>query len=551
MVILLFLLLSLLGESVFSSILKDAGPQIKNINTILNKNLISFTLSTFLSKPENWTTFSATLKKKENDEWLHSLANHFYSYVLKPLYSYKDQTLPVNYRYPIYVADYIIALEGLHGFYLDPHNRFDDFFNLWINILNHLNVLRSKMKDENILKFVKFDRLPTATAASIGLLNAFIKQIDAGFPPDCDQDFFKKLDNAVDRNVSNPEDTSGPASVPDVSLNSSSQSRGNGPERKDTSSVLFSSIVEDAVPQIEKINEIISITPTTSALSTFLSDKENWTKFSEALKNVENKDWLLDLSSLFEDKVVKYLFPFKPKSKEYPPFIKGYLNTTEELANFKYSPFKVDEFFRIWIDTLGYLKKFPENASNEEVSNIVELSLLQTADVASDALFTAFKEKLEKSPLKFDDTGFLNKLKIAAGVKISNPEDTSGPASVPDVSLNFLLQSGGKVSKPEDSSDELLSSILEDARPLIDKINEIIGVVPKTSALSTFLSDKEHWTKLLEALKNVENKDWLIDLSLLFGDKVIKYLFPFKPKIEGISTIYYWIWKYRGGTCQF
>ena len=270
------------------------------------------------------------------------------------------------------------ALEKLHQFNLDPYNKIDNFFQLWIDILIDLNRMSScgkEEKDTKILKCVDFDRLPTAVKVSFGLFNAFKKQIDAGFPQDCDKGFFKKLKDAVDGKVSEPEDTSsGPASVPDVSLNSLSQTGGNGSEPKDTSGELFSSILKDAGPQIEEINELIGVAstdPAFSALSTFLSDKDNWTKFSGIFKNDINMDWCKSLNEGFIDLVLKPFTCFQkdenvftPESN-HPPLVDHYKKTGIDLSKFAKYPVNVDDFLPLWIRTLKTIKLLRESENDQ------------------------------------------------------------------------------------------------------------------------------------------------------------------------------------------
>ena len=375
MVILLFLLLSLLGESVFSSIPENARSKIEEINTILDKP-ISLTLSNFLSKPGNWTKFSEVFKEDDNLDWIHTLSNRFYTSVMKLLYSYQVPGVTENYNYPSPVAAYRKSLEDLHGFYFDPR-KIDDFFQLWINTLNHLNILHGihtkilcgEEKDKKILKCVNFLSLPTAVKVSSGLLNALKNQLDdVGFPQDCDKKFFDKLKDAVDGKVPEPEDTSGgPASVPDKSLNSSSQIGGNGSEPKDTSNELFSSNFENVRPQIEEINEIIGDTPTTSALSIFLRDTKNWRMFSEALKNGENGKWLLDLGSLFDYNVYPSLISpiSNPESGDNPLPIKKFEDNLQKFKILTSYPNNFANFLPLWVDILYYLQFL--NSKKEEI----------------------------------------------------------------------------------------------------------------------------------------------------------------------------------------
>ena len=234
-----FLLLSLFGKSVFSSIIEDARPHIEKINEILgdaSTDPAFLTLSNFLSIPKNWSEFSGTFKNGLNRIWLYNLTERFQQSVLKHLYSYNDIALPEDCDYPRPVADYRKALDELNKFNSNPYYMFDNFFQLWINTLTNLNLLHKNSKDPEILKCVYFKDLPTVDQASKGLFDAFKSQIKRDFPRAQKYDFFKELMVAVDGKVSEPKDTSvRPASESDVSLNSLLQSGGKGSKPEDTS----------------------------------------------------------------------------------------------------------------------------------------------------------------------------------------------------------------------------------------------------------------------------------------------------------------------------
>ena len=457
--ILLFLLLSLFGKSVFSSKIEDAGPKIEEINIILDNKPTSPTLSTFLSEPENWAEFSKALNDGGNQGWFSDLLSKFKDEVVNSLLPHISNEYPVGY------GD---TVRDLLNFTFSSDNV-DEFFRLWIKILGHLKELHKKASDENVLKNIDGGRLPTAAEASNELFILFQNKIvEPGYPPICDKSFFQALKVAI---------------------------------------------------QIERINKIILVNkPTSTSLSIFLSDKKNWAKFSVALKDISNKDWFNVLLDDFKKTVVTPLLSLGPKDsyKVFPSSeYRSNLNYLHNNFGFDLAD-NVDGFFRLWIDTLSYLKYFHENEGIGGMGRFrdnIELGL-PTAAVASKLLFDVFTKHINDDvPPLVCDPIFLKELQIAIEVSVPKPDDTPGGPAIKE-----------KGSGPQDTSDELFSNILEDARPLIEKINEIIGDAP--SALSTFLSDKENWEMFSEALKNDVNIGWFNDLLADFKEKVVKNLRP-------------------------
>ena len=105
---------------------------------------------------------------------------------------------------------------------------------------------------------------------------------------------------------------------------------------------VFSSIIEDTVPQIEEINKIIldnkPTDPSLSSLSAFLNKKKNWIKFSQALKKDENKVWLRGLANDFKDSVVQNMLFFYPGGFIYPKTVSLYEEALDELRKFTRDP---------------------------------------------------------------------------------------------------------------------------------------------------------------------------------------------------------------------
>ena len=205
-----FLLLSLFDKSVFSSTIGYARLQIEEIIKITGETPTTSALSTFLGDDKNWGRFSKELEKGENNKWLKEFADAFDDLIIKKLLTLKAYPL----IYPKPIGDLEKALHELGEFIQRP-DKVDHFFPLWIEALKCLNLLHKNNNDEEILKYVIFDDLPNAAYASELLLNVFKKKIDEGIPLDCDQDFLKKLKDAIKVKVPKPDDTpGGPPSVP-------------------------------------------------------------------------------------------------------------------------------------------------------------------------------------------------------------------------------------------------------------------------------------------------------------------------------------------------
>ena len=198
---------------------------------------------------------------------------------------------------------------------------------------------------------------------------------------------------------------------------------------------VFSSIIEDTVPQIEEINKVIldnkPIDPSLSSLSAFLNKKKNWKKFSEALNKDENKLWLSGLAKDFNDSVVRKMLFFKPGGFTYANTVAIYQGALNKLTKFTLDP-DFDAFLPLWIKTLSLLKLLHEKKINKNISDIVDFESLPSVAKALTDLFIVFKVHLEKSsPLSYTK-GFLDELKTAVGIKGSKPDDTpGGPTSVP------------------------------------------------------------------------------------------------------------------------